>query len=161
MTLEGNIFVKQRLSPRDLLSAWPPCRKLIVHYDTVLIRRYHLPGYQDDPLFSLFSEAVTLVILNICPSLSVLKARLAERQQRNAMAKSRFARLWKRMGQTPLRKIGGKRHVLETADFYEGVDIDQVYRQWKEFTATFRRPSRCVSILEVETRDGIFALAPS
>lgn len=155
--LEGNVFVKRGASvaSESILPNIPQGAGLIVHYDTVLIRRYGISSYHDDPVFVLLSRAQALIIVNISPPLPVLKSQFDARQSRMAREKGWLKSTWRTVVRMPLRPLRFRlrRAASKTADIYRNMDyIANSYREWNDFAASLVRATPNARMLNVERR---------
>lgn len=132
------------LEANDVLKGRPVLESLpagtdgiALHYDIVLMHRYHITQYEDDPSLRLLDGARSLTLLFVRPDTDLVKRNFMDRQNAHRKKKSTLSLLWSRYVRLPLRcllsPLTGK-PTQSTEDVYRDDKwLAGCYRQWETF----------------------------
>ena len=125
-----------------------------LHYDIVLMHRYRIERYEDDPSLGFLDAAESLDVVFVRPDTALVKRNFMARQNAHRKKKSTVSLLWSRFVRLPMRcllsPITGK-PTQSTEDVYQDDNwLAGCYRRWETFigSALERQPNARLIIVE-------------
>jgi hypothetical protein len=149
------------LEANDVLKGKPVMESLpagtdgvALHYDIVLMHRYRIERYEDDPSLDLLDGAESLDVVFVRPDTALVKRNFMNRQNEHRKKKSNVSLLWSRFVRLPMRcllsPITGK-PTQSTEDVYQDDNwLAGCYRRWETFIGSLveRQPNAHLIVVE-------------
>lgn len=162
--LEANDVLKGKPVMETLLAATDG---VALHYDIVLMHRYRIERYEDDPSLGFLDGAESLDVVFVRPDTALVKRNFMARQNEHRKKKSTISLLWSRYVRLPMRcllsPLTGK-PTQSTEDVYQDDNwLAGCYLRWETFieSALGRQPNARLIIVEPSGEGETFRLRSS
>lgn len=129
-------------------------RGVALHYDIVLMHRYHIQRYEEDPSLAVLEGAASLDLVFVRPDTDLVKRNFMARQNAHQKKKSAISRWWSRWVRLPMRSllspITGKPSQTTEDVYRDDKWLAGCYRQWETFLHRLveRHPNARLTIVE-------------
>lgn len=149
--LEANDVLKGR---RVMKSLPATADAVCLHYDIVLMHRYRIDRYEDDPSLLLFDDAESIDLVFVRPDTAVVKRNFMARQNEHRRKKSPISLWWSRYVRLPARHLLSpltRKPTQSTEDVYRDEKwLEDCYLRWERFIASTVERHTNASITVVE-----------